>query len=175
MTPVDTESPRPPWKIGLALALAVLASAAALYAWQDQLRALLGQAGVAEAQGRAGAAPTASVGAQISGRVVLSAALQARVQPEDTVLIVARVLDGPRMPVAVLKRRASELPLDFTLDDSAATTPTLRLSPSMQLVVAARILRAGQAVAQPGDLQGISLPVPVGSRGLLVEINSVVQ
>ena len=128
-------------------------------------------------QARPGVVPAAhsGIGAQLSGRVVLSAALQARVQPEDTVLIVARVLDGPRMPVAVLRRRAGELPLDFTLDDSTATTPTLRLSPSMQLVVAARILRAGQAVAQPGDLQGISLPVPVGSRGLLVEINSVVQ
>ncbi len=147
------------------LVLVAVAAAAAWFAWRGELQTLRGQS----------PALSTRSGAQISGRVVLSAALQARVQPEDTVLIVARVLDGPRMPVAVLKRRASELPLDFTLDDSTATTPTLRLSPSMQLVVAARILRGGQAVAQPGDLQGISLPVPVGSRGLLVEINSVAQ
>ena len=117
------------------------------------------------------AAPTAGIGAQLSGRVVLSAALQARVQPDDTVLIVARVLDGPRTPVAVQRRRASELPLDFKLDDSAATTPTLRLSPSMQLVVAARILRAGQAAAEPGDLLGTAHPVPVGTHGLIIDIN----
>ena len=112
-------------------------------------------------------APTASSGAQLSGRVVLSAALQARVEPGDTVLIVARVLDGPRSPVAVQKRRASELPLDFKLEDSAATTPT----PSLQLVVAARILRAGQAAAEPGDLLGTSPPVAVGTHGLVIEIN----
>ena len=98
-------------------------------------------------------APTASSGAQLSGRVVLSAALQARV------------------PVAVQKRRASELPLDFKLEDSAATTPNLRLSPSLQLVVAARILRAGQAAAEPGDLLGTSPPVAVGTHGLVIEIN----
>ena len=153
-------------KIVLALAalatLATLASAALLHAWRDPPQAPKGQAE---------AARTASAGAQLSGRVVLDAALKARVKPDDTVLIVARLLDGPRTPVAVLKRRASELPLDFKLDDSAATTPTLRLSPSMQLVVAARILRAGQAVAEPGDLVGTAQPVPVGTHGLLIEIN----
>ena len=142
--------------------LAALASAALLHTWRDPPPEQLGEAGVA---------PTASIGAQLSGRVVLSAALQARVKPGDTVLIVARVLDGPRTPVAVQKRRASELPLDFKLDDSAATTPTLRLSPSMQLVVAARILRAGQAAAEPGDLLGTSPPVAVGTHGLVIEIN----
>ena len=169
---MNKRSAATPTVVLLILALS-LALAAALYSWTFDQRALPSLK--TAAQPANGPARSPSVGAQITGRVVLSAALQARVQPEDTVLIVAGVLDGPRMPVAVLKRRASELPLDFTLDDSAATTPTLRLSPSMQLVVAARILRAGQAVAQPGDLQGISLPVPVGSRGLLVEINSVVQ
>lgn len=128
-------------------------------------------AGRGKAQRAVAAAPSGGIGAQLSGRVVLDAALQARVKPDDTVLIVARVLDGPRTPVAVLKRRANELPFEFTLDENAATTPTLRLSPSMQLVVAARILRAGQAVAETGDLQGSSLPVPVGARGVLIEIN----
>lgn len=127
--------------------------------------------GMPQAQRGVASAPSGGSGAQLSGRVVLTAALQTRVKPDDTVLIVARVLDGPRTPVAVLKRRASELPLDFKLDESAATTPTLRLSPSMQLVVAARILRAGQAAAEPGDLLGTSAPVPVGTHGLVIEIN----
>ena len=145
----------------LLLLLLAVAGAAAVYAWRNGRQVQPGSA----------VAPTASIGAQLTGRVMLSAALQARVKPEDTVLIVARVLDGPRTPVAVQKRRASELPLDFKLDDSAATTPTLRLSPSMQLVVAARILRAGQAAAEPGDLLGTSPPVAVGTHGLVIEIN----
>ena len=138
-----------------------LLAAATFYFWRGAPQDQTGLARVS----------VASAGAQLSGRVVLHATLKARVNPDDTVLIVARLLDGPRTPVAVMKRRASELPLDFKLDDSAATTPTLRLSPSMQLVVAARILRAGQAAAEPGDLLGTAQPVPVGTHGLLIEIN----
>jgi len=143
-------------------ALAALASAALFHAWRDPPQAPTAQAELAL---------TAGAGTHLSGRVVLNPALKARVKSDDTVLIVARVLDGPRTPVAVQKRRASELPLEFKLDDSAATTPTLRLSPSMQLVVAARILRAGQAAAEPGDLLGTAQPVPVGTHGLVIEIN----
>lgn len=139
------------------------------------------QAGVAEAQRRGGLAPgaaapaAAGAGAQVSGRVVLAAALQGRIKPDDTVLIFARLVDGPRMPVAVLKRRAGDLPLDFKLDESTAMSPSLRLSPSMQLVVGARVSRSGQAMPQPGDLQGFSQPVPVGSSGLQIEITDTVK
>ena len=54
-------------------------------------------------------------------------------------------------------------------------SPTLRLSPSMQVVVGARISRTGQATPQAGDLQGYSQPVPVGARGLQIEINDTVK
>lgn len=123
----------------------------------------------------ASTAPLPSAGAQLSGRVLLAPALQAEVKADDTVFIFARVLDGPRGPVALLKRRAGELPLDFVLDERAATNPTLRLSPSMRLVVGARIARAGQDEPQPGDLQGVLAPVGVGSSGLVVEIASRLQ
>ena len=82
-----------------------------------------------------------------------------------------RVVDGPRLPVAVLKTQVRDLPLDFKLDASTATNPTLRLSPSMHVVVVARISRAGQTAPQPGEPQGYSQPVPVGSHGVLIEIN----
>lgn len=166
---MDSASPNPSAKRLARFLIPALVGAAALgfYIWRDKPQP------AAEAQRRHAHPPTAGIGAQLSGRVVLDAALQARVRPDDTVLIVARVLDGPRTPVAVLKRRASELPLDFKLDDSAATTPTLRLSPSMQLVVAARILRAGQVAAEPGDLLGAAQPVPVGTHGLVIEINGI--
>ena len=152
---------RPSARLLVGAVLLGLLAAVVAWAWRD----------APQAQPSPAPAPQASAGAQLSGRVMLDAALKARVKPDDTVLIVARLLDGPRTPVAVQKRRASELPLDFKLDDSAATTPTLRLSPSMQLVVAARILRAGQVAAEPGDLAGTAQPVPVGTHGLLIEIN----
>jgi len=158
----------------------------AVAAWQTAL-AVLGQqnpsavnlqAAIGEAQRRGGATPAttaASAGAQISGRVVIADALKSRIRPDDTVLIFARLLDGPRMPVAVLKRKASELPLDFQLDESTAMNPGLRLSPSMQVVVGARVTRSGQAMPQAGDLQGFADPVPVGTKDLAITISTVVK
>lgn len=151
---------RPRWLGAGAVLVALAVGGVALYAWR----------GNPQTPQPIGAMPKAATGTHLSGRVVLAAALQSRVKADDTVLIVARVLDGPRTPVSVLKRPASELPFDFKLDDSTATTPSLRLSPSMQLVVAARILRAGQVAAEPGDLLGTASPVPVGTHGLVIEI-----
>ncbi len=137
------------------------------------------QAGIQQAQRLGGLPPadsgSSAVGPRISGRITLAPALKARVLPDDTVLIFARLVDGPRMPVAVLKRRAAELPLDFVLDERSALNPSLRLSASMQVVVGARVSRSGQATPQSGDLQGFAEPVPVGSHGLLVEINQAVK
>ena len=41
----------------------------------------------------------------------------------------------------------------------------------MLVIVGVRVSKSGQAGAQPGDLQGISEPVPVGTKGLRIEIN----
>jgi cytochrome c-type biogenesis protein CcmH len=138
------------------------------------------RAGIEEAQRRGGLAPApaaqvATAGARISGKVEVAAALKARVRPDDTVLIFARVVDGPRMPVAVLKRRGAELPLAFVLDDSTAMSPNLKLSPSTLVIVGVRVSRSGQAAAQPGDLQGFSDPVAVGTAGLRITIDQVVR
>jgi cytochrome c-type biogenesis protein CcmH len=157
-------------------AVAHWSTAAEVLAAQDpNSRTVLNlRAGIEEAQRRGGlAAPavTATAGPQVSGRIELSAALKAQVRPEDMVMIFARVVDGPRMPIAALRREARELPLDFVLDDKAALNPGLKLSPSMLVIVGVRISKSGQAGAQPGDLQGFSDPVPVGTKGLRIEIN----
>ena len=110
-----------------------------------------------------------------SGRVELASALRAKVREGDTVIVVARVVDGPRTPVALLRLRAQDWPLAFTLDAASATAPTLRLSPSIQLVVGVRISRSGQAEPQAGELFGYSTPVAVGAPGVLIEINDTVK
>ncbi len=137
------------------------------------------QAGITQAQRRAaGATPDPDLAAaspRISGRITLAPALKSRVLPDDTVLIFARLVDGPRLPVAVIKRRAAELPLDFVLDERSALNPSLRLSPSMQVVVGARVSRTGQTIPQSGDLQGFAEPVSVGSHGLLIEVSETVK
>lgn len=124
----------------------------------------------------AAAAPAVSAAAsatQVSGRVSLAPALAARVQPGDTVFIFARAADGPRMPLAIVRRNASEMPIAFSLDDSMAMSPGMKLSNFPMLVVAARISRSGDAMPRSGDLQGQSGPVRAGSAGLEIVIDSV--
>ena len=109
------------------------------------------------------------------GTVTLSAALKAQAKPEDTVFIFARNAEAgpgaPRMPLAIVRKQVKDLPASFTLDDSLAMGPGMGLSSAQQVVVGARISRSGQAMPQPGDLEGLSAPVAVGSQGVVVEIS----
>jgi cytochrome c-type biogenesis protein CcmH len=120
------------------------------------------------------AAPVASGRATaISGQVVLSPELAAQVAAGDTLFIFARAAQGPRMPLAILRRPADGLPADFTLDDAMAMAPNLRLSGFAQVVVGARISRSGNATPQPGDLVGQSGVVAPGAQGLRIVIDRV--
>jgi cytochrome c-type biogenesis protein CcmH len=119
--------------------------------------------------------PAAAHNAAVSGVVSLAPALAAKADPQDTVFVFARAAEGPRMPLAILRKQVKDLPLQFTLDDSMAMTPAARLSSAQRVVVGARISKRGDATAQPGDLQGLSTPVAPGASGLKIEISQVVQ
>lgn len=123
------------------------------------------------------AAPVAAAaGAEaITGRITLKAELKSQVGPDDTVFIFARPASGSKMPLAILRKKASELPLDFKLDDSLAMSPAARLSSASQVIVGARISKTGNAMPSPGDLQGLSAAVSVGSRDLRIEIGEAVR
>lgn len=110
----------------------------------------------------------------ISGRVELSPVLASKAAPADTVFIFARATAGPRMPLAVLRIRAGELPKNFTLDDSMAMAPGATLSSVPEVVVEARVSKSGAALPQPGDLVGQSAPIKPGARGLRITIDQVV-
>ncbi|TXC67258.1 c-type cytochrome biogenesis protein CcmI [Piscinibacter aquaticus] len=143
------------------------------------------QGGVEEARSRAGQgaapaakAPTAPATAgngKVAGEVQLAANLKGRVSPEDTVFVFARAAEGPKMPLAILRKQVKDLPLNFTLDDSTAMSPATRLSSAKQVIVGARISKSGNATPQPGDLQGFSQPVAVGASGLKIEIGEEVK
>ena len=113
-------------------------------------------------------------GASVSGRVTLSPAIASKASPQDTLFIVARAVNGPRIPLAVLRKRVSDLPVEFTLDDAMAMSPELKLSGFPEVSVTARISKSGNAIAQSGDLQGVSAPVKVGAKGIAIAIGSVV-
>jgi cytochrome c-type biogenesis protein CcmH len=138
---------------------------------------------IKEARGFAGAAEVTAVAAPalpavseggVSGIVQLAPDLAAKVAPDDTVFIFARATDGPRMPLAVLRKKARELPIRFRLDDSMAMTPQARLSGVPQIIVGARVSKSASASPQAGDLQGQTAPIKNAARDVTVLIDKVV-
>jgi cytochrome c-type biogenesis protein CcmH len=127
-----------------------------------------GESGAAAGQGGA-----ASGGASVSGEVSLSPALAAKVAPGDSLFIFARATNGPKMPLAILRLQAKDLPAKFSLDDSMAVMPAMRLSNFPEVIVGAKISKSGSATPQSGDLQGLSAVVKVGSNGVKVVIDKV--
>ncbi|MBG6082087.1 cytochrome c-type biogenesis protein CcmH [Rubrivivax gelatinosus] len=123
----------------------------------------------------ASAGAVAAAGATITGRVELAPALRERIAPGDTVFVFARPADGSRMPLAIVKRTAGELPFEFTLDDSQAMTQEMRLSTQKNVIVGVRVSKTGDAMPKAGDLQGTSQPVAVGSKGVRLVIDETVK
>jgi len=119
------------------------------------------------------APPAAAATPGITGRVDIAAALASKVALTDTVFIYARAAQGPRMPLAVLRIPAKELPADYRLDDSMGMAGA-KLSTAPTVVVEARISKSGNAIPQPGDLSGRSGPVRPGASGVNVTIDQVV-
>lgn len=131
----------------------------------------------APAQGPAQTSPRIAAAApglrspSIQGQVTLAPALQAQVRPGDTVFIVARAAQGPRMPLAILQLRVADLPARFTLDDNSAMDPALRLSRFDQVVVTARISRGGEALPRSGEPIGAPVSATLGARDLALRID----
>lgn len=123
----------------------------------------------------AATAAKATATARISGRARIADALRAQVQPTDTVFILARPEDGPRMPLAILQMQVSDLPRDFVLDDSSAMSPQATLSGASKVRVEIRVSRAGAAAARPGDLGGALAGVAVPSDGVDLVADTVVR
>jgi cytochrome c-type biogenesis protein CcmH len=107
--------------------------------------------------------------------VQLAPALAARVAPGDTVFVFARAVDGPRVPLAVMRKQARELPAAFSLDDTMAMAAGMKLSDHPRVVVGARVSKSGQPTPQPGDFEGLSAPVSVGATGVNVVIGNEIR
>jgi cytochrome c-type biogenesis protein CcmH len=124
----------------------------------------------------AAAAPAAAAGsgATVAGTVTLAPALAKSAQPDDTVFIFARAAQGPRIPLALIRKQVRDLPLTFTLDDSQAMSPEMKLSNFAEVVVGARISRTGNATPQSGDLETISPPIKLGTKGLALLIDRTI-
>jgi cytochrome c-type biogenesis protein CcmH len=125
----------------------------------------------AERVAKAPAAAPGPVAGSLSGSVSVAPQVAALVSNAATLFIFARAEGGSRMPLAVLRRSASELPMSFALDDSMAMTPATKISGATAVRIEARISRSGNATPQPGDLVGASGIVKPGARDVKIVVD----
>jgi cytochrome c-type biogenesis protein CcmH len=135
------------------------------------VRDKMGLPAKAASTGSSGSSGPAASALNVSGQISLSAALKAKASPNDAVFVYATPANGDRMPLAIMKTTVSQLPLNFTLDDSTAMTPERKLSTAGEVLIKVRVSKSGNAMPQSGDLTGASDgPVKVGAKGLKIEI-----
>ena len=166
--------------------------AAAVVSWQ-RLAAVMGSgaedarliaANLAEDQRLAGGAASpapkvatagASAGVVVRGEVVLAEALRGKVPAGLTLFILAKSVNSPGAPVAILRLTTGSWPVSFQLDDSQAMMPGRSLSTAGPVTIEARTSRSGQAMPAPGDFQGATPPLdPKAGKPVRVVIQRVV-
>ena len=113
--------------------------------------------------------------ASIKGRVSLSPELAAKASPTDLVFVLARAEQGPKMPLAVIRKQVKDLPFEFTLDDSMAMQPQTKISGFDKVVVVARVSKSGSPMSAAGDLEGSAGAVKPGTHNLNIKISGVVK
>jgi len=141
---------------------------------QRQLAGEFGQVPAQQAMSETVASTKTAVAAHVNGRVSIAAELAGKFAAGDTLFVFARAVNGPPMPLAIVRAQAGELPLEFSLDESMAMMPSMSLANFSEVVIGARISKTGNAMPQSGDLQGATAAVAVGSEGLEIVIDTVV-
>ena len=97
---------------------------------------------------------TVAAGQSVRVSVSVEPAILEQVDPQDSVFIFARALQGPAVPLAVVKRQVKDLPIVIELDDNSAMVPNMTISAFDKISIVARISRSGTAQAASGDFFG---------------------
>jgi len=108
--------------------------------------------------------------------ISMSESLLNKVSDNDDVFIYANAIDGSLMPLAILRKKVSELPIQVTLDDSMALISSNKLSDHKQVQLIARISKSGNTKSTPGDLIGTLVLVPTNMyMPLKLIIDNIIQ
>ncbi len=92
--------------------------------------------------------------AAITVKVSLAPELIKSAATTDTVFVYAQALSGPKMPLAIVRKQVSDLPITVSLNDTMAMMPTMKLSNFSEVKLLARVSKSGNAMSQAGDLIG---------------------
>ena len=117
--------------------------------------------------------PTAQSGQSraITGKVILGPNLASKASLPDTLFVFAKDVAGPPMPVSIVRASRKDLPFTFRLDDSTSPMPSRKLSDIDTVVIVARLSKSGRAMAESGDLEGMSQPIKPGAENITVVID----
>ena len=121
---------------------------------------------------KAGGEAAASQGG-IRVTVSIADGIKSRIPKDATLFVFARALNGPPMPLAVIRKPVENFPVVVELNDSQAMMPDLRLSRFASVVVNARITRGGNPAGEKGDLEAIA--VPLTQNGKMQAVNVLIS
>lgn len=112
----------------------------------------------------------------INVQVDIDSQLKAHLPPQTTVFIYAQAVNGPKMPLAIVRKQLNELPIKVVLNDSVAMQGPSKLGDHQQLRIVARASQSGQAMSQPGDLIGsVEIGQPFDKQVVSVLINQSIK
>lgn len=115
--------------------------------------------GVARAKEMGGLANEPAVVADIRLNVQVGVATEAQAKPDETVFVLLRAVNGPRMPLAAVKTTVAALAQPIVLDTaSSPMRGQLDLAAIESFEVVARLSRSGQPVPAAGDWEAVSQP-----------------
>jgi len=116
---------------------------------------------------------TAHGAAGVKAHVSIDAALADRIPPQATVFVIVRPI-GERMPAAVLRMRAADLPAQVVIDDRHAMSPERPLSKLDAFTIQARVSTSGLAKEQPEDWISETMSARKGQGQSKLKISSLV-
>jgi cytochrome c-type biogenesis protein CcmH len=135
----------------------------------------------AAAPAAAPAAPVASgtplevEGVVLSAEISLADSVGGALPGGATVYIIARDPKQPSPPIAVVRRRVSDLPTRIDLGDDNSMVPGRSLSGFPEFEIIARVSLSGQPVQQPGDWFTSAIVRPAVSNTVNLAIDTQIQ
>lgn len=112
--------------------------------------------------------------AVVMARVALSADARAAINSDAFVFIIARDPQQPAPPIAVVRKRVSELPADVALGDAQSMVAGRALSGFERFEILARVSLSGSPGAQSGDWFGSQIVTPAAANSVNLTIDQQV-
>ncbi len=96
-------------------------------------------------------------------------------KPDATVFVYARAWQGGKLPLAITRVSASDLPISIELDNTMAMAPEFNLSSAKTIQLVARVSETGNAIAAEGDWEALSGPIDMTSTNATEHVLEISQ